>query len=64
MYEAGKILDPERRKELYAEAIERTTGEAYWIPLYAWPVGYAYSDEVNFTPYFDENPRLYSVGWK
>lgn len=62
--EAGQIADPEARLALYQKAIERIMDQAYALPMNSFGVYYAYTDELNFTPYRDEIPRYYLYSWK
>lgn len=62
--QAETSMDPARRKELYAKAIERITDQMYWLPLFAFVKNYAFSDQVAFTPSPDGLASLYRVHWK
>ncbi|RJE79598.1 ABC transporter substrate-binding protein [Paracoccus sp. JM45] len=57
-------IDPEVRKEAYAEALGIIANEAYWLPLFSYAKYYAFSNDLEFTPTPDEIPRLYSATWK
>ena len=56
--------DPEVRKAAYAKAIEKITGEVYWLPMFNHVRNYAFSGNLNFIPYQDEIPRFWQYGWK
>jgi len=56
--------DPAKRKELYAPAIRRITEQAYWVPLWTFPLTYATNEKLDFTPSADEVPRFFNSRWK
>ena len=63
--EAGDTnSDPAVRKENYAKAIAKITGELYWLPMFNHVRNYGYNEALNFTPYQDEIPRFWQYGWK
>lgn len=63
--EAGDTnSDPAIRKENYAKAIERITGELYWLPMFNHVRNYAFHEDLNFVGYADEIPRFWQYGWK
>lgn len=62
--EAGTSADPKVRKELYKKAIERIMDRMYMLPMNSYSIYYAYTDQMNFTPYRDELPRFYLYSWK
>ena len=63
--EAGDTnSDPEVRKANYAKAIEKITGEVYWLPMFNHVRNYGYREELEFIPYQDEIPRFWQYGWK
>lgn len=62
--EMASTIDQDRRLELSKKVIHRVTDQVYWLPISSRPVGYAYGKDLEFTPYFDENPRLYLLNWK
>jgi peptide/nickel transport system substrate-binding protein len=55
--------DPAVRKENYGKAIARITEQVYWLPMFNHVRNYAYNEELKFTPYQDEIPRLWQYGW-
>lgn len=61
--DALATMDDEKRRELYAKAIERITDQVYWLPLFTFRQNYAFTDQVRFTPSIDELVRLYRVRW-
>jgi len=60
----GSVTDPDERLAIYKQIAQRITERLYWLPLWVEPTTYAWSDELNYTPYDDENPRLYLASWK
>jgi peptide/nickel transport system substrate-binding protein len=56
--------DPEKRKALYAPAIRRITDQAYWVPLWTFPLTYGMNDRLDFTPSADEVPRFFNARWR
>jgi peptide/nickel transport system substrate-binding protein len=60
----GSTNEPGERKLAYAAAIKIATEQAYWVPMFTFVTIYAYSKQLNFTPYPDELPRYYLASWK
>ena len=48
----------------YSKAIKRITEQAYWVPLHTYVTTYAFSKQLDFTPYADELPRFFLAKWK
>ncbi|HQZ11350.1 MAG TPA: ABC transporter substrate-binding protein [Devosia sp.] len=61
---AGTEVDPTKRQALYDKAIQLITERALTVPIHSFVVPYAYTDELDFTPYPDEMPRFYFAKWK
>ena len=62
--EAGDTsVDEAVRKANYAKAIEKITGEVYWLPMFNHVRNYAYNEKLSFIPYQDEIPRFWQYGW-
>jgi peptide/nickel transport system substrate-binding protein len=59
----GSVTDPKQRLEKYAAAIQRITDEAYWLPMFTSVTYYAFSRNLDFTPFPDELPRFYLCRW-
>jgi len=57
-------VDPNARKAAYKKALTRIAEEAYWLPLYTWSLNYAFTKDLDFTPFTDEVPRFYLAKWK
>lgn len=62
--DAELIVDGEARLSLYQKALSRIAEQAYMLPLFTYPVNYAYSSDLDFTPTSDEIPQFYSAKWK
>jgi peptide/nickel transport system substrate-binding protein len=62
--EGGATNELEKRHAAYAAAIKRITEQAYWLPMFTYTTSYAYSKDLEFTPYPDELPRFYLCKWK
>jgi peptide/nickel transport system substrate-binding protein len=57
-------VDPEGRKQAYAEALARISQQAYAVPLYTLTTYYVSAGDLQFTPYADEIPRFWEMTWK
>ncbi len=62
--QAGSITDAARRKALYAQALRLVSERAYMIPVFTYVKTYAFSRQLAFTPYADDNPRFYRAKWQ
>ena len=62
--EAEKIVDRDKRLELYGKAVERITDQVYWLPVSTWVQNFAFTDELAFKPNPDELVRFFALGWK
>lgn len=60
---ATKTVDQDARKKSYDFAVSRIVDELYWQPMWTNPATYAYDADLEFTPFPDENPRFFLVGW-
>ena len=52
------------RKEAYSSALRKIADQAYWIPAWTYNTNYVFSNDLNFTPDYDEYPRFYLSSWK
>ena len=57
-------LDPDVRKPAYAKALALIQERAYALPLFALPISYIASKDLEFTVYPDEIPRFWEMSWK
>lgn len=55
--------DPAKRREAYTAAVRRIADQAFWAPLWTFPLTYAYSAQLQFSPAADEVPRFYRARW-
>ena len=62
--QGGAVTDPDQRRVAYAAAIKRIMAQSDWLPLTTEVTTYAFSRELNFTPFPDEIPRFYLSSWK
>lgn len=61
--EANSIVDFERRRELYAEALGTIADEAYWVPLWTYSINTAMNADLDLTMSPDEFVPFYSARW-
>lgn len=52
------------RRQVYAQAFKRITEQAYFLPIFTYVKTYAFSRDLNFKPYLDDNPRFYRAAWR
>lgn len=62
--EASLSIDDARRKELYVKIIKKIADEVYVLPIGTSPAVYAFTKDLEFKAYADENPRFYLSKWK
>ena len=60
---ADTSTDPDVRRENYANALQKITQEAYWVPLFTYNTNYVFTDELEFEPTEDEVVRFYEMSW-
>jgi peptide/nickel transport system substrate-binding protein len=56
--------NPQTRLEAYAPAIRRITEQAYWLPMWTFPLTYAFNSQLEFKPSADEVPRFFEARWR
>ncbi|WP_157384485.1 ABC transporter substrate-binding protein [Nitratireductor soli] len=61
---ADTAMDPEKRKELYAQALARIADQAYSVPLFTYGRAYAYSSDLGYQVTSDEIAHFYLAKWK
>jgi peptide/nickel transport system substrate-binding protein len=61
---AGRTTDEAARKTLYAKALARIAEQMYLLPMWTHPGITAFNSGLDFTPFFDENPRFFLARWK
>jgi peptide/nickel transport system substrate-binding protein len=57
-------IDDAVRKENYTKALRKIADQAYWLPLFTYPVAFAYVPELAYQPTPDELVRFYDMSWK
>ncbi len=57
-------IDTAVRQENYTKALKKIADEAYWVPLFTYPLGFAYTADLSFTATPDELLRFYEMSWK
>jgi peptide/nickel transport system substrate-binding protein len=62
--EAELAADPEQRRGLYQQAIQRITDQAFFLPLFVDPSTYGIARRLVFRPTPDELPRFYQMAWR
>lgn len=61
---AGSTTDPEARKAFFSKALNMIADNVYTVPMWTHPNIHAFSSELDYTPFSDENPRLFTAKWK
>jgi peptide/nickel transport system substrate-binding protein len=61
---ADTANDSAKRKELYGTALTRVAAQGYALPMFSYPVNYAFTSDLKFTAQADELPRFFAAGWK
>ncbi|RMX06629.1 ABC transporter substrate-binding protein [Corticibacter populi] len=65
LVQAGNTaIEPEVRKQKYAQALDRISAEAMWAPLFSYSVNYAFTSDLQFEAFPDELPRFFLSSWK
>jgi peptide/nickel transport system substrate-binding protein len=59
-----RATDPQARIAAYTPAIRRITEQAYWLPMWTYPLTYAFNSQLEFQPSADEVPRFFLSRWK
>jgi peptide/nickel transport system substrate-binding protein len=54
----------DERKELYRKILTKIADNVYVLPLYTNPSVYAFTKDLEFKAYPDENPRFFNAKWK
>jgi len=60
---ADSEMDASRRRDLYAQALRRIADQAYYIPLYTYGRGYAFTKDLNYQVTDDEIAHFYRATW-
>ena len=62
--EGDTSTDPAARKAAYKRALDKISGELYWLPMFTYAKYYVYSKDLDFKTTPDEIPRFYTAKWK
>ncbi len=61
--EGDNSTDAEARERSYKQALQRIAEQVYWLPVTSQVTNYAYTEDLEFTPSFDEIPNFFSARW-
>ncbi|MDV7142052.1 ABC transporter substrate-binding protein [Tropicimonas sp. TH_r6] len=61
---ADSATDPAQRIEYYTKAIQKISGDAYWVPMFSDNTNYIFTGDVDYTPTPDEVLRFVDMTWK
>ncbi|RPH49264.1 MAG: ABC transporter substrate-binding protein [Desulfobacteraceae bacterium] len=64
LMEGDTSVDPKVRKAAYSKALKRIAEQAYWAPLFSYVANYAFTQDLDFTPYVDAVPLFFMSKWK
>jgi len=62
--EGDSVTDPAQREAAYKKALDRISGELYWLPMFSYAKYYAFSKDLDFKTTSDEIPPFYASKWK
>jgi len=62
--EANGIVDPDKRKAVWRQALVRIADQAYWVPMFTYAKYYAYTKDLDFKATSDEIPQFFRAKWK
>jgi peptide/nickel transport system substrate-binding protein len=62
--EGNTTVDAAAREAAYAKALQKISGEVYWLPMFTYAKYYVFSKDLDFQTTSDEIPRFYSATWK
>ena len=60
---ADSSMDPDVRRQNYAQALRRIADQAYWMPTWTFNRWYIFSRDLDFTPTVDELQHFYRARW-
>ncbi|TVP55654.1 MAG: ABC transporter substrate-binding protein [Halomonadaceae bacterium] len=61
---AEQTNDPEERKGLYREALNRIAEQAYWVPMFSYSQNFLLTPELEFSVPEDGVPRFWQATWR
>jgi peptide/nickel transport system substrate-binding protein len=62
--QAVSSTDPDRRRQEFADAIERITQNAFWLPIASAVRTYGFDRSLDFRAFADDLPRFYLARWR
>ena len=62
--EGDSSTNPDDREAAYKKALERISGELYWLPMFTYAKYYVYAKDLDFQTTSDEIPRFYAAKWR
>jgi peptide/nickel transport system substrate-binding protein len=62
--QASRTIDPDERKQLYGQILRKIADNVYVLPLYTNPSVAAFTSDLAFRTWPDENPRFYMQRWR
>lgn len=60
---AERTIDPERRLELYRQALDRIADQAYWVPMFSYSQNFLLAPGLDLSVPRDGVPRLWQARW-
>lgn len=60
---AERTIDPDKRKRLYRQALNRIAEQAYWVPMFSYSQNYLLSPGLEFPVPKDGVPRFWQASW-
>lgn len=60
---AERTIDPDERKRLYRQALNRIAEQAYWVPMFSYSQNYLLSPGLEFPVPKDGVPRFWQASW-
>lgn len=61
---AERTIDPEQRRRLYRQALDRIAEQAYWVPLFSYSQNYLLTPALSLPVPDDGVPRLWQATWR
>lgn len=60
---AERTIDPEKRRALYRQALNRIAEQAYWVPMFSYSQNFLLSPGLELSVPKDGVPRLWQARW-
>lgn len=61
---AEQTIDPDERKRLYRQALNRIAEQAYWVPMFSYSQNFLLTPELEIPVPKDGVPRLWQASWR